>query len=306
MSNVISAQAGNHHTLAVTECGTLWTWGDNDSGQLGDGTVIQSSIPMRIMDNISDVFAGEAHSHVITKCGDLWGWGANSYGQLGNGTLVNSDIPIYIKDNVITASTAYGSTLAITYDGVLWSWGGKDAVYNIPLRVMDDVIAASTREGRYLAVTKDGTVWTWGRYLAAHFLRHIIVYENQPIPIPIMNADSFIPDNLVITGRWGLIESTEIPHNQLSTSGANLIDYVFHGDNRLYIEILDPEGKVLLSREKYNWEFDSYGRLIMDNGIENNILYAAISHNASSIGTNNLLTISTNGFSKTFVRVGAE
>jgi alpha-tubulin suppressor-like RCC1 family protein len=95
------------HSSAITETGKLYTWGYNNAGQLGDGTIVNKSVPTLI-----DKFNGEkiitvnlgggnvspynGHSSAITESGKLYMWGLNNYGQLGDGTTVNKTVPTLI------------------------------------------------------------------------------------------------------------------------------------------------------------------------------------------------------------------
>jgi len=79
--------AGNHHSLAVKSDGSLWAWGKNHFGQLGDGTTSERHSPVKIGSDNDWVMvsAGGFHSLAVKSDGSLWAWGRNSYGQLGLG-----------------------------------------------------------------------------------------------------------------------------------------------------------------------------------------------------------------------------
>ena len=89
--------AGTTHTMGVQSDGTLWGWGSNAEGQLGDGNGDELS-PTRIgTDNTwTTVAVGTAHSVGLKTDNTLWGWGRNAAGQLGNGSNVASPIPVSI------------------------------------------------------------------------------------------------------------------------------------------------------------------------------------------------------------------
>jgi len=95
-SAVISA--GRNHTVAVKTDGSLWAWGSNYYGQLGDGTGADRLFPVLIGNGYSAVAAGIAHTVAVKTNGSLWAWGNNSWGQLGNddGTGTNQLSPILI------------------------------------------------------------------------------------------------------------------------------------------------------------------------------------------------------------------
>lgn len=82
---VLQMAGGRAHTLALLEDGTAWAWGDNQYGQLGDGTLIDRSAPVRVALDvpIAAVAAGSNHSVALTQDGDVYTWGANDRGQLG-------------------------------------------------------------------------------------------------------------------------------------------------------------------------------------------------------------------------------
>jgi len=94
-----SVFGGYWRTLALKTDGTLWAWGKNSSGQLGNGTYTNSNVPIQVgADNDWQIIAnGTSHTLALKTNGILWAWGDNIYGQLGNGTTVSSNIPIQIE-----------------------------------------------------------------------------------------------------------------------------------------------------------------------------------------------------------------
>ena len=89
---IVSCSAGAYHTLAIDESGSLWGWGYNYCGQLGDRTTQEKYSPVQIMPTLKfkNVVAGYDYSMAIDESGNLWGWGTNDSGQLGNETTVNN------------------------------------------------------------------------------------------------------------------------------------------------------------------------------------------------------------------------
>jgi len=100
MDGVIAVSTGALHTMAIRFDGSLWAWGSNEYGQLGDGTNMDRSSPVRVLDNIAKVSAGSTHTIALRTDGSLWIWGSNDEGQLGTGTFVSSNRPIRIIDRV--------------------------------------------------------------------------------------------------------------------------------------------------------------------------------------------------------------
>jgi alpha-tubulin suppressor-like RCC1 family protein len=87
-AEVKSLAGGQGHSLALKNDGTVWAWGLNQDGRLGDGTNTDSSTPVQVsdLDGVKGIAAGGAHSLALKDDGTAWAWGANPYGQLGNGT----------------------------------------------------------------------------------------------------------------------------------------------------------------------------------------------------------------------------
>jgi len=195
-SNWASVSSSYCHTVAIKTDGTLWAWGANWHGQLGDGTdggyaadeSGNKNIPTKIGtdNNWATVSAGEYHTVAIKKDGTLWAWGYNRWGQLGDGTSgYNSDknIPTKIGTDNNWASVSVGgyNTVAIKTDGTLWAWGanefgqlgdgsggGGDGDHsgdkNIPTKIGTDNNWASVLTGSYtVAIKTNGSLWAWGK-----------------------------------------------------------------------------------------------------------------------------------------------
>lgn len=165
---------GYGHSAAITEDGSLYTWGWNAFGELGNGTNIDSKTPIKIMDNVVSFSMGNEYGAAITIDRSLYLWGINSNGQLGNGTETNSYVPIKIMDNVASVSLGDSHSAAITTDGGLYMWGdnyygqlgngttsGYDANPN-PIKIMDNVVSVILGDRHSAAITTDGSLYMWG------------------------------------------------------------------------------------------------------------------------------------------------
>ncbi|MCK9262925.1 MAG: Ig-like domain-containing protein [Desulfomonilia bacterium] len=121
---------GDQYSLAIKTDGSLWAWGHNNYGQLGDGTQTSRNIPVRALDSAGweIVSAGRDHSAGIRKDGTLFTWGANRHGQLGDGTttLKTSPVQVGIGKRWMDVATGTYFTLAIEQGGTLWAWGIND------------------------------------------------------------------------------------------------------------------------------------------------------------------------------------
>ncbi len=123
----VLAKAGYSHAIALKSNGTLWAWGRNDNGQLGDGSTISQNAPIQIgLDSIwVAVSTSNSHTIALKLDGSLWAWGANSKGELGNGTTVNSTSPVQgglIPD--LTAPTSGTLTATPGKKQIILSWSG--------------------------------------------------------------------------------------------------------------------------------------------------------------------------------------
>jgi hypothetical protein len=171
-SEVSSVALGSYHTCAIKQDSSLWCWGANWSGQLGDGTDTNRYTPVQIMSSgVSSVALGSYHTCAVKTDGSLWCWGNNWSGQVGDGTTQQRVYPVLVANNVLTASLGERHTCAIKQDRSLWCWGanwygqvGVGSGFSVlsPNEVMQDVLTASAGYYHTCAIKIDGTLWCWG------------------------------------------------------------------------------------------------------------------------------------------------
>ena len=117
-SGAVPVSAGVGSSFALKADGSLWAWGLNSFGQLGDGTTKGKATPVKIMDSVASVSAGAYHAAAIKTDGSLWAWGDNSCGQLGNGSSISTAYkPVYISGGVIADTSEKPSVWAETQVG---------------------------------------------------------------------------------------------------------------------------------------------------------------------------------------------
>ncbi|OYW76315.1 MAG: hypothetical protein B7Z37_09475 [Verrucomicrobia bacterium 12-59-8] len=176
----ISVAAGGFHTAAIRSDGTLWTWGYNNYGQLGDGTTTQRASPAQVGADANwlSVSAGYYFTVGLRTDGTLWAWGYNTDGQMGNGTTSSTGQwqPVQIGSAADWAAISCGSyhVLSLKQNGTLWSWGLNSygqvgdgtttTPQSSPLQVGSATNWRSIASGRYYSVAtqQDGTLWAWG------------------------------------------------------------------------------------------------------------------------------------------------
>ena len=166
-----AVSAGGFHSMAIKTDGSLWMWGNNRYGQIGNGTVTDCPVPFKLMDSVAAVSAGDIHSMAVKTDGSLWAWGRNSFGQLGDGTITERHTPVKVMDSVAAVSAGGSHTLAIKTDGSLWAWGGNSygqlgdgttTGRSGPVKIMENVAAISAGYAHSMAIKADGSLWAWG------------------------------------------------------------------------------------------------------------------------------------------------
>ena len=150
-SRVTAVSGGGHHGLALTSTGQVLAWGDNATGQLGDGKTTQSDLPVKVKlpagSRVTAVSGGAHHSLALTFTGQVLAWGENG-GQLGDGNTTQSDVPVTAKLPSGTKATAIAGgghhSLALTSTGQVLAWGynssgelgdGKNTSSDVPVKV---------------------------------------------------------------------------------------------------------------------------------------------------------------------------
>lgn len=171
------AGGGWANSLALKDDGTVWSWGYNGWGELGNGTTEDSAIPIQVMSlsNVVQIAGGEYHALALRSDGTVWSWGRNDSGQLGDGTFTMRSTPVLTGGltGVVALSSKGRHSMALTDDGAVWSWGsnlsgqlgdGTGSDSSTPLRVagLSDVVTIGVGLYHSIAVKTDGTVWSWG------------------------------------------------------------------------------------------------------------------------------------------------
>ena len=161
-TNWSSVACGNSVVAAIKTDGTLWMWGYNYYGQLGDNTLIHRSSPVQTIAGGTDwskVAGGYTHIAAIKTDGTLWSWGRNYFGQLGDNSLTHTSSPVQtIAGGSDWTFVACGrnNTAAIKTDGTLWNWG-ENSYYGIYGGYLGD--NTLTHKSSPVQTIKGGTGW---------------------------------------------------------------------------------------------------------------------------------------------------
>ena len=196
-ASVVKISAGVEHSLVLLDDGTVWAWGNNCCGQLGDGTNDNSAVPVQVvgvggvgyLDDIIDISAGFYFSLALRSDGTVFAWGKNDYGQLGNGDTIDSATPIQVLDSsgmaaltgIKKISAGALHSAALSEDSTVLVWGanlhgelgiGTQDTFPHPfpvhtlgidsVSVLNGILKISAGTEYNLALRFDGTVLSWG------------------------------------------------------------------------------------------------------------------------------------------------
>ncbi len=174
---VTAVAAGGFHSLALLANGTVDAWGDNEFGQLGDGSTTIASVPVVVsgLTGVKAIAAGESHSLALLANGTVMAWGDNEDGQLGDGNDQESEVPVAVKGLTGVKAIAAGGdhSLALMSNGTVMAWGDNEAgelgsggtkSSDVPVAVKGlSRVSAIAAGGEFsLALLSNGTVEGWG------------------------------------------------------------------------------------------------------------------------------------------------
>jgi alpha-tubulin suppressor-like RCC1 family protein len=171
LSNITQFSAGLDHSLFVDNTNKVFASGLNTYGQLGIGTILNSSTPSLLNVSGIQVATGSEHSAILAPNGDTYTFGRNNYGQLGNNTQINSSIPVLVKSNVTAIACGSNHTLFLSQDNVYacgintsGQLGTTSTTPWIPtlIPILSNVVSISSGGDNSAALDRVGNLWVWG------------------------------------------------------------------------------------------------------------------------------------------------
>lgn len=228
LTDIISLSSGKYFSMALRNDGSLWSWGNNEYGQLGINSSeyeIKDPVKVTSISNINSVSTGYYHVLSSDTNGFVYSWGKNEDGQLGNGNNELQMAPVKLESisNIVSVRAGGMHSLALSSDGSVFAWGfnysgqlgnGLNEDSNIPVKVLDitNIKYIGAGEVHSLAIDNNGQVYSWGHNYYGQLGDGSKTNSNIPILVPnIQNAVSALGQNshtlaLLSDGRvlsWG-------------------------------------------------------------------------------------------------------
>lgn len=226
--NAKAVAAGARHSLALKNDGTVWAWGDNDFGQLGNNSIVDELEPIQVLGltDIIAISAGFMHNLALKNDGTVWAWGTNGYGECGVAISSGYEatavmIPALSGIKQIAAGSYF--SLALTNSGTVWTFGannygqlaqGTTSTYSSP-NLSSNLTGITKIAAGYdhaLALKSDGNIVGWGNNIYGQVGNIGTSYYTTPVNYTIepnireiacgYNYSSFVDENNVVWG-WG-------------------------------------------------------------------------------------------------------
>jgi alpha-tubulin suppressor-like RCC1 family protein len=200
ITDATAIAAGFYSAYALSADGTVWAWGYNATGQLGDGTLTNRLSPQKVpgLTGVKAIAAGSGSALALKNDGTVWSWGDNSLGQLGLGTHVSSSVPQQVPGlsgvTKIVATSADAS--ALLSDGTVRDWGYNpqgqlgdgqttDSAVPVPVAGLSGVVQLGIGQANGYALKSDGSVWSWGYGGTGNLGNGTLGNALTPVTVPI-------------------------------------------------------------------------------------------------------------------------
>ena len=270
---VVAVAAGAEHSVALNRDGTVWTWGRNSFGQLGNGEttdVNYSPVMVSGLNSIMEIAAGENHTMALKQDRTtVYAWGSNSYGQLGDGGREMKLRPIQVEGmrNVKMIATGANHSMVIKEDGSVWTWGrhtsGTQTVRTSPIEVKGLENAIAIGGGGYdldsytLAIKQDGTVWEWNK-----------ASSDSTTKLPIFKKVSGI-DGVMKLDEFPFVQGGQVLFRYIGNYSTSDVQVTGSFNNNVDLPLVHKGGnvwelQVQLQPGEYNYGFKVNGQWTVD------------------------------------------
>ncbi len=223
---------GENISLALASDGTVYAWGENQYGQLGNGTNTDSNIPVAVKTTgtpmegkqIVQIAAGRWSSFALASDGTVYSWGFNGGGPLGNGTTNHSNVTVAVKTTgtpmegktIVQVASSVFHSLALASDGTVYAWGsngdgplgnGTNTNSNVPVAVkttgtpMDGKTITQVAAGgtHSFALASDGTIYSWGGNGKGQLGNGTAINSTIPVAVSLTGNSALAPSVLKVT-----------------------------------------------------------------------------------------------------------
>jgi alpha-tubulin suppressor-like RCC1 family protein len=232
LDHVVAVAAGLDHSLALKSDGTVWAWGDNATGQLGDGTNTRRTTPVQVsgLTGVVSIDAGFGASLAVKGDGTVWTWGANSFGQLGDSTTTNRWSPVQMVGitNAARAAVRYRYTMVLRADNTVWTVGensegqlgtpGGNRSIAAQVTGLPPIAYVGAGDVNGYGLTADGAAWAWGRNSSGNIGdgTNIIRYTPVQIAGPGLVWRPWIPTIGLASGQYTGVQNVPITNGDAS------------------------------------------------------------------------------------------
>ena len=203
----VSVWGGARDAIVLKADGSVWTWGLNTFGQLGNGTTTDNPLPGQVLGaggagyltGVTAVMGGEEHNLALKSDGTVWAWGMNLVNQLGNGNSTSSSTPLQVSglSSVVSIGSRGYHSLAVKSDGTVWAWGedrwgalgngvaDTNLDYQVPVQVQGLSNPLMVTGGYYFSVAlmPDHTLMAWGSNVNGQLGDGTTTSRYTPVPV---------------------------------------------------------------------------------------------------------------------------
>jgi len=246
---VKSIVTGSKHTLALMKDNSLWAWGNNHSGQLGNGAYDESLIPVKIMDDVEQIAVDDASSFAIKTDHTLWSWGDNRNFQLGGDlTVYKRSTPKKVLSNVLDIIPNSGCICVLTIDKTLYSFRSDSDDISTTIQIdacllikLKENVSKVSVNDHILAVDENKYLWMWKSTQS----NSKAIYKNVSQIATDFDLSSFVTYDGELF-QFGYINGREIS-DPINIPVPTYIDSIYAFDNYINVQFSDNKPKAIAS-----------------------------------------------------------